>query len=218
MAVLKTISSPWSTVLIRRITVLIIYLLVFSVCLHCQSSPSCRCNELLSGWVCSTACKRHSHGFQEVCSSGSTADAQVRALGQCIHTRFSSMWCSALVAAERKSQTGWEAAAGGRAPELVPSVWEQLGEARVWSGSAGRSLSVPALLASNLQAWHDPGKSPAAKQELVISYEEKKTAVPLLLSLPPPCSSGQVLPICNVCLFRGGEREVVWPRCLLFNH
>lgn len=97
------------------------------------------------------------------------------------------------------------------------SAGEQL-RACVWSESAGRARSVPALLASNLPAWRGVGKSPAVEQGLLASKKQPPPSAIPPSPTPSPCSLGQILPYCKVCLSRGGGGEVIWTHCLLFNY
>lgn len=96
-------------------------------------------------------------------------------------------------------------------------IQEQL-RACVWSGNAGRSHTVPDLLASNLQAWHDVRKSPATEQGLagVFLKKKKKQTPPAFPSLPHVVWAKFFLAVMS--FFRGGEKGVIWAHCLLFIH
>lgn len=120
-------------------------------------------NELPWGFRCSMTCKRASRRSAPYSGPGCVLPSaydrtasfyMVLCVGCCPREEPGSV--------ESSDGQGSPACSGG-----CPWWMRAAGSARVWSERAGRSCSVTGLLASNLQAWHDPGRSPATEQELV---------------------------------------------------
>lgn len=219
-------SYPWSAVLSDQKKCWATYLFICWYYYICISKVNWVANELLKLAPVGMLVRHSLWTFQEAysCNSLMALTSRLHATFSSVSTLFSPIWCSVQAIAEGKNRL-WNTEMGGTQrwvaePRLLwrssPVYLRAAESVRVCGprALAGLTLCLVCLPATcRLDVMR--GKVRQGNRDLLFF---KKTTTSPCFPFPPPCSLGQILPCSNVCLFRGGEREVIWAHCLLFNH